>query len=211
MLIVSERELYEYAEFAQTKLIEWFGEPADMDWTYTIELYRYSALERDPFRHTYTIFLRKDYKSKEQFFADVAHEIYHRVTNWRSGLRRLMWVDEMIAFLATQHVLRGTGLSDYADVIKDHHYNRGNDEIPLNIRQLRRYNHRRPFPGILGSNYPKTFGNSVALIGLSLEEAVGWEAICRLTFAINWNEWYSWLSPDAASQARQLLLAGQTM
>ena len=198
----ADSEIMAFAEKAYRHCEEWFGTPEDAHWRY--ELFRgpRSSATRNPLTQSYLLLIREPWYDPEETYGSIAHEMYHRFTTRWKTLRRILWVDEMVAFLTTQHILIEEGSGVYA-----HQKLRACLKYPrrMDIQALERTRRRRPLWPFGRLPYPRDFGPSVAVLGHSLEEIVGWEQICRLVRCRTWNEWYRGLPPEILRQVRRLL------
>ncbi len=198
-------ELYAFADAAYQYHVNCFGLLADAHWRYEILTAYKACAVRDPLRRVYILSVRECDQQPQDQLASVAHEMYHRVTSRRKGLGGLhkhLWVDEMLAFLATHHVMCEQGLSDYATA-----------ELRLCFAQNERLGidtlkglRRKPDLGnLLSSQYPPGFRASIAVLGISIQSVVGWEAMCRLVHCRKWSDWLDGL-PETQRKHVQVII-----
>lgn len=197
-----DESLHELAAWAFTENVEWFGLPTDSSWRHTIVRGPFSAMSSDPRSQQYLIFIRSSYRSSEQLCSAVGHEMYHRVTLCHNGLRRFVWVDEMMAFLVSQHLLMKKGFNDYAQLRLRVRFE---SDVIMGIKDLRSARRRRVWLGIKGIAYPEGFGAGVAALGTKVENLVGWEQMCRLVHCKTWEEWLAPLAPGVRQEVSDLL------
>jgi hypothetical protein len=181
---------------------EWFGIPIDARLPTVLVTGEFDACYRNRLLCEYTIVVRSDYESPEQRCAAIAHELYHRVTCRLGGLRRLQWLDEMLAFLASDHALRFNGMSEYADLRRDCYVN---STPRLTLAQAKRARSKRLALGFGGFRYPDGFGAAVALLGISLLEATTWSDIRSITRHRSWTDWLVSMPTEVRKRASQIL------
>ncbi len=177
--------------FAMSRYREWFGPEPDPDWQTTIIAWQTDKVIRNVPLREYSLSIRKSYTSLEQRIAATAHETYHRVTMTRPLCRAAPWLDESLAFLASQRVLREMGEEDYADL-------RTQGALwPPAAEQFRVMTafRRRPFPWSL-RGYPPQFSAVVRGFGLLLERDIAWDKICRLPETTGLEAWREMLDGD---------------
>ena len=201
IITAHDPKLDAYADYAYPKCIAWFGPVQDPHWTYEINYAFRAGLTKDPFRKCYLIMLWRTCKEYEPLYDGIGHEMYHRVTNSRKGLRQIYWIDEMLAFLTAHHLLSDFGQGAYADYLEQLY----KEEAFLSLKELSEV---QPARGIKRIFYfpPDGFVPGILRIGIALEKMVGWENICSLVHCRTWEQWLSSL-PDAMRQeAHRLLL-----
>jgi len=182
--------------------INWFGLPCDPEWPLHIYLRSQPCCKAITWARCYIIVLEKDRESWEPVCGTLAHEMYHRVTTRRQGLHKQLWIDEMLAILVQNRLLRDQGFSEYVDFLINWYHNKPKKMSP-DVLQKVNLNY---FKGILGgSGYPEGFDSGVAVLGQELEHLVGWEAVCRLAGCHNWNEWLETIPENLRLQAKSLL------
>ncbi len=115
---IQDPHLLDFSKQAYNWCVTWFGIPVDELWEYEILIASMSGCSRQKLFKYYTIYIDKRNKSIEQKMAIIAHEVYHRVTIPKNSLRRIVWVDEMVAFLVSDRILMMSGLEQYAEYRK---------------------------------------------------------------------------------------------
>lgn len=203
---IEDPELINFSQKAYIHCVKWFGEPDDEKWQCTLNYGYSNGCARNWLLREYVIVIRNTYKYAEQKKAIIAHEIYHRATMRRKGLRQSVWVDEMVAFLVSQQILRAENLSNYADLRIQRHLEK---QVKINISHLHKVRRRRIIIGYPCANYPTDFGASVACLGTELEYLVGWSNICRLVNCTSWDDWLDGLPLESRSIVLALLKIGQ--
>jgi hypothetical protein len=182
-----DEQLEAFAPRAYGLCIKWFGLPVDADRQYRIIGGPLGGTSRDLLSGHYMITIPPDCPALEQRVAVLSHEMYHRVTMRRRGLRCQRWIDEMMAEMTALMILREEGFADYAD-----HWLRLMHESPslLDARALRHAVKRKSILlGSFGFVYPAEYGPSVIVLGTKLERLVGWDRMCRIVHCRNWDEW----------------------
>jgi len=102
-------ETKEFAAYCLQQCVEWFGAPPDLARPYKFETELLSCCTYHFLEKTYIIaFALADRfeVSKDRHWWVLAHEMYHRCTMRRRGMRRYVWVDEMLACAAAFHICR---------------------------------------------------------------------------------------------------------
>jgi hypothetical protein len=198
-----DEELDAIAPRIYARCVDWFGPPIDPNWPYQIMGGPFGTTTRDFFAKRYIITIPTDCKTLEQRVAVLAHEMYHRVTMHRDGLRRQLWIDEMMAEVTTLKFLREAGFTWYANQWLCSLY----DNPPaLDMRDLQRGSrHKSGLWNALGIEHHDEFYDKVALIGVELQRLVGWEQICRIVHCRTWDEWLASLSADLRAEVCDLL------
>jgi hypothetical protein len=154
----------------------------------------------DPISRVYNIMIRKDVEAGGDRFAAIAHEVYHRVT-WTRWIHRVLYLDEMMAFLCTRQTLLETGYEELADEID--RQVRSVQNLP-DVAILRRSRGRRPM-GLIFNSYPNGFYPGVSNLGLDLLSLVGWSRLCRLAKCNDIDDWIAELPAESQSQVRALI------
>lgn len=196
-------ELYACADAAYRHHVSCFGTPKDASWKYEIITAPVATMGRDPFRRMYVLTVRVHDDPPERRLASAAHEMYHRVTSHGKGLHRQhLWVDEVLAFLATDRFLREYGLKEYCGTELKLRYAVSHR---LDMRTLKGLRRRPNLFGLIPSQYPLHFGSTIAVLGKTLEELVGWESMCALVRCRTWQEWLAELPPKVQSRVRDII------
>lgn len=196
-------DLYKCADAAYQYYVSLFGMPKDASWSYEIITAPSASVGRDPFRRMYIVAVRISEQNRERRLASAAHEMYHRVTLLRKGLHRQhLWVDEMLAFLATDKFLRDYGLRAYCDAELKRRY-----AMPhrLKIETLKGLRRRSNLFGLVRSQYPPDFASTIAVLGKTLEQLVGWENICQLVHCRTWQDWIASLPQQVQPPVREII------
>src|SRR5579871_6829573 len=196
---VKDDQLNEFAAYCFETYVGWFGPQQGPQWPYEIVFGPSNMCLRNCILRRYEIVIMKSYETNKQKFASIAHEMYHCVTKNRSSLIRFLWVDEMMAFVTSQRILRQRGYHDYADLRL-----KVAIESPdcMDILALKKAKARKTMFQII---YPDGFAAGVNTLGAELEKLVGWEAMTRLIQCISWKEWLYALSADVRPPVCQLL------
>ena len=161
----------QYAEAAYRDCVRWFGPPADAQRPYKV-----IQGERSFFCRSFgnpIITISKHAASKEQLCGDIAHEMYHRVTEGRTGFANELWIKEIMATLTSVWFLRNQGFKDYTDAAKA---NLLAGEGKADVSLLRNASHSlRQYIWSGAPAYPQGFAESVWRIGYALNRAVDFE------------------------------------
>ncbi len=118
MEVIEDAELLDFSNQAYNWCVTWFGTPDDELLPYEILRAPMNGCSRHRLVKLYSIYINKNYKFQEQILATLGHEVYHRVTMQKNSLRRIVWVDEMVAFLISDRILMISGLAEYAEYRK---------------------------------------------------------------------------------------------
>lgn len=198
-----DEDLRAFAVAAYSQCVEWFGIPDDHRIGFSIVGGPYTALARDLISRQYVIVISNELRHAEPRFASIAHEMYHRVTMHRRGLREALWVDEMLAFLTTQRILCGMGFAEYAD----ERLRRQREEAStMSVEQLRRARPLfRRYLWLSAVAYPAGFTAGSGVLGARLLEVVGWEHTARMIACHTWEQWLALLPESQVPKAVTLL------
>ena len=125
----------------------------------------------------------------------IGHEMYHRVTMHRKGLRRQPWIDEVLAFLTSLWFLHHQGFSSYADFLTQKHQERDRKPDLAGLRAHRRstwYERLRT----LSRDYPEYFYSNLGHISRALNQIVDTNDLCRIIQSETLEEWIGLLPPE---------------
>lgn len=177
-----------FADAAYQSCVQWFGPPPDPKRRYELCNGIASGGSCSYGFGFYRIYLSSESCSPEQLCAIVGHEMYHRVTMRRRTLRREVWVDEMLASIASLWFLESQGYRDYAAFLRDE---AAYEPEPVDLAGLRSFRRTsRLFAMWRGVEpYQKDFYPGTLRVGLALVSLVGSTALCRLSQAKSWDEW----------------------
>ncbi len=143
----------------------------------------------------YVIVLSPGLETVEQQCMVIGHEMYHRFTMHRKGLRCQIWVDELLAFLTSLWFLQQQGFSEYADAFIEGYTN---SPGKIDLRVLREF--RRPLWYIrlknLGPVYPEDFYTEIARLGVALKSMVSRNDLCRIIKANSLEDWIASLPAE---------------
>lgn len=152
----------------------------------------------------YTIVLSPELESTEQKCMMIGHEMYHRVTMHRKGLRSQVWVDELLAFLTALWFLNQHGFSDYADAIVEYY-----KDLPVKINLRKLCEFRRPSWYIslktLEPKYPENFYTEVGRLAIALKRIVSKNDFCKIIKVNTLEEWIAALPNDKQYSVSRLL------
>ncbi len=109
------QDMYAFADSAYQYYIGAFGPPKDTEKKFEILMAPIACMAYDPIQRLYILTFREHDQNMPQAFASVAHEMYHRVTSRRKGLNKHLWVDEMLASLATYKFLCENEFTEFAE------------------------------------------------------------------------------------------------
>jgi hypothetical protein len=196
--------LHEYADRAYTSCVGWFGPPPDEHWRYEIVRAPQRACAVKSWLHRrYVLYIPSEYKKIEQQCATVGHEMYHRVTMRRRGLRELAWVDELVAFLAAERLLGEQGMEGYA-LQRMKRRLAATPRLP--VTELHKVTMRRRFrAGALSTVYPPGFYEGIWDVGSRLAGLVDWNCICNLVTCAGWHEWLRSVPPNVRPEVCHLM------
>ena len=107
----------QYADEAYRYCVRWFGSPKDAHKGWKVVQGEQSFFRRSFGKPMITI--SKHATSKEQLCGDIAHEMYHRVTEGRKGLADELWVKETMAVLTSQWFQQNQGFKDYMKRLRE--------------------------------------------------------------------------------------------
>lgn len=184
-----ESELRAFADRAYAHCVAWFGQPVDPKRPYVLIRGR-NWSRCSPGWKCYFLVISDRCKTREQWFAAVAHEMFHRIS-WRNGgsiryQSGQAWLEELLACLTCGWVLENEG-SSYAVTRRNWYFQRPNR---VNTRKLRTFDSRLfRFCLTLGIVYPKHFYNSVNRLGYALYALTGREPLCRLAQSHSLEAW----------------------
>lgn len=200
---------YKHADEAYNYLIGVFGCPIDHSSKYDLSYSFSPRIVKFNLKSIYFIYLYPEGTDPVKQIASIAHEMYHRVTNSRRtfkyGLHRMVWVDESLAAISTIHCLNEMGYTEY---VAKHIENCYKSINILDIISLKKIKRSSLFMSILlqkPSHYPVGFGATTTLLGLAMQELVGWESMCRLVDCKTWEDWFQDLQPDKLKYIRNLI------
>ncbi len=151
----------------------------------------------------YVIQINITHHTIEQLCSSLGHEMYHRVTMRRAGAHREPWLNETLAYVASQGFLRDQGFVRYADY-RD--IRRRSDTEWFTLSRLR--NTRKslnPLKRIIGRMYPPEFGCEVERFAIALEASIGARALANLVGAISFESWVQQLSPELMERVEALI------
>ena len=182
----------QYADESYRYCVRWFGSPKDAHKRWNIVQGERSFFSRPLGKPTITI--SKHAASKEQLCGDIAHEMYHRVTEGRKGLADEHWVKEAMAVLSSQWFQQNQGFKEYVKRLRE---NLTADDGRADMNIL-----RSSSPGLrryiwFGTPvYSEAFRKSVWRIGYALNGAVDFSEISSLIKAKTLEEWMNTLSQE---------------
>lgn len=195
----SDAEMRAFAERSYAMCVRWFGRHADQDWPVELVFGRENGCWRNSLLRCYTIVVGRHNETTEQRVATIAHEVYHRTTMLKKTARVQLWIDEMMAFLASQHALIETGYREYSTQRAEWYRSEprlGSMEELWDAAPL-----RRGFQFIYPAGLPET----AAVIGMSLETRIDWSQVRLLVNAPDWANWLQRLPRECAEHAAAVL------
>lgn len=194
-------ELSLFADGSVSRCQEWFGVPADDEWPLVVIEGLFDGLCKHQSRRCYEILMSKTRRDRMSRLSTVAHEAYHRVTNTMYGLHRHLWVDELLASLASDRIMRESGFAEFADAQLRMFSGSGR---PIDYVQLYRTKRKKGFASLI-RQYPRGFREDVLTLGVRTEALVGWELLRRLVLSSTWEQWLRELPADLRSSVERLL------
>ena len=197
---INDPDLLAFAGRTLSNLYTWFGHPCDPTWPVVIVYGGCEMCGRNRILREYSIVLRGAYPNEAMRLAALAHELYHRATMIRRGLRSQLWIDEMLAFLTSQRILELEGAGAYAEQRFQHLHQRYQ---PLDLHVVQSVRTKRRWFGPI--EYPIGFSASVARLGVDLQRIVGWRAACSLVAHSDFADWLASLPADRRAPAATTL------
>ncbi len=186
--VPNQEKCEEFAADAYKFCTELFGPPADLHKPYRlingtdeISACWYAI-------GLYTISLSPKCETIEEQCMMIGHEMYHRFTMHRKGMRQQLWVDELLAFLTSHSFLKRQGYSDYAESFAQMHTS---PIGKLDIKKLRGY----PRPSLynrvkdMGLIYYEEFYFDIAQLFAALKTILGSKDIYPLLKASSLEQW----------------------
>ncbi len=199
---IEGRELQLFAERVSEVYRDWFGPPADPHWPAVLVAAAFEKCVRNFVLREYTVSIYYKLEREEEKKASIAHELYHRATMRFPGLRKQMWLDELLAFLATMHILKREGLTEFAEAYRN---SLCLGYAPMDVHSLQRSRTKRSWRTLGGIVYPPRFLATVANVGTALDNLLEWHEICGLVTYREWRQWLNTLPPDVRPQTIELL------
>jgi tetratricopeptide (TPR) repeat protein len=170
----------------------WFGEGPDPRWPTVFYEASFAGCSRNRLLRAYVVILAANPPHAGQRASEIAHELYHRATFGRPGMRREHWVDEMLAVRSAVHALRGTAFAAYADYLHGAIAQGSSAEFDSGYRDARP---QRVLFGFRGTRFHRTFAPAVAALGVALEMVVGWPKLRALGFCPTCEAWTGSMDP----------------
>jgi hypothetical protein len=199
------KELLPFTQRAWELCVGWFGPPSDPDWPAEIicsNSSRGSACNRIRLLRRYYLFVHANFETETIHYecANLAHEMYHRVTYTRPFLRSNIWIDEAMAYLTAQKILKTTGYQSYAKTLSEY-YREERTPIDLaDLRSVRPIRHWNP-----SKRYPPRFHVAAFRLGEALQVLVPWDDLCTLVKSPTLEAWMQNLFPESHFCVEQLL------
>ena len=186
--ISNQEKCEEFAADAYKYCTELFGPPADPHKPYRLINGPDEVSSCSYALGLYTITLSPQCETLEEQCMMIGHEMYHRFTMHRKGLRQQVWVDELLAFLTSHSFLKRQGYLDYADS-----YVRAykNSDEKLNVKKLREY----PRPSFynrlknIGLRYYDEFYYDIAQLEIALKAVLRSKDLYPLLKATSLDLW----------------------
>lgn len=151
-----------------------FGSPCDPGWPYEISFGIESAFGRDPVRRLYSISLAVSLPSPSRVRGAIAHEMCHRFLHRRDRAIRAPWLKEAVIETAARRYMRHAGEDSWVgDRLRAAHAS----PRRLSIAELSLVRRMPWFLNPSRSMYPKGFGETIIIVGETLEETVGWDNV----------------------------------
>lgn len=199
---VQDEKLHDLARSSYHLCTEWFGVPTDHARDYNLIYDVRNRCIPPPFaRGPYLIALKKGY-AEAQYASVIAHEIYHRVTMKRPGIRCYRWVDEMIAGGVERHATPELGYAKYAKYMHKRFIESPDNFDARTIKEI--YTNGIP-PGMDREACELRLDGSSVALGVQLEAIVEWNVICKIVGCLTWEDWLINLEPDIREKVVTLL------
>ncbi len=193
--LANAQECEAYAAAAYDYCVSLYGPPTDAGCSYILVKGVGNRSTCSYALRRYTIRLSPGLETREQRCMLIGHEMYHRVTLRRKGLRRQPWMDEMLAYLTSLWFLQQQGFSYYADFLKDN-----DQKVPgrVDLDALRAFRPpalrerlRSPSMG-----YPEEFYTDVGRLAVALGHIANDKDLCRIIKENTLEGWIDSLSAE---------------
>ncbi len=200
---VRDPDLLSFAALAEAACARDFGAPDDPGRPSVLLFGLRPECVYEPDERRYDIYLARG-SGPWDLRLQIGHEVFHRTC---SQGRVFHWTHEMLACLVSVRLLRrlgGAGAEEHA-AATDARYRA--EAAPFPLESLRAVD---PFAS---ADYPPGYYGRAYVTGLSLLDAAGWPALCRLARRLDRaNEpdvegWLASLPPEAGAAARAALQA----
>jgi len=198
-----DEEIESLSTQAYVCCLKWFGNPPDESRSYQIVRGPVAGTTRDMLTGDYFICIPPECDNIEQKAITISHEMYHRVTMMRKGLCNIFWVDEMMAVATSLHFVNEIGYSAYVEYYLRWHCDCSIILPPHLLPTKREYENFLLRPQSI--RLPHEFESSIVILGLRLEQIVGWREMCRIAQCKTWAEWISGLSLEHKVEVCALL------
>lgn len=193
--IPNHEKCEEFAAEAYKYCTELYGPPADPHKPYNLingtndTSICWYALGR------YTISISPQFETIEEQCMIIGHEMYHRCTMHRKGMRQQLWVDELLAFVISHSFLKRQGYSDYAESYVQAYKD---SREKLNVKKLREY----PRPSLLnrlknmGPKFYEEFYYDIAQLAIALKAILCSTDIYLILDATSLQQWINSLPEE---------------
>jgi tetratricopeptide (TPR) repeat protein len=201
LISFQDLDLVGFTKKTYEQCVRWFGPVSDEDWPCILVRGPFAGCTRNRWIRHYYLIVPSSLRELPPLFMTIAHEMYHRVTWNNSGLRRQVWVDEMLAYQTSVQMLKEYGVSFYVQEIA-----KSNRQVPhLPMKLIRSIRTPSLVARLFGYHYPKGFYATVACLSDALEWVVDWDKMCQIVHYQTWEEWLDSLSEVSRRMAVRLL------
>ena len=143
----------------------------------------------------YAIILSPGIETIEEQCMVIGHEMYHRFTMHRKGLRRQVWLDETLAIFTSLGFLQQNEFSDFADTLIE---NCEKSPGTIDLKRLRQFR-RLPwyiYLRNLGPKYPDYFYPEIFRLAVALKAIVRSRDVYRIFNVASLNQWVDTLPEE---------------
>ncbi len=193
-------EWYDYTRQVVTVMTGWFAVPPETLKDFRIRYGPSNCLLYNRVRKACTIVVEAAQREPGLQWYGLAHEVYHCVARECDGLRRVLWVDEMVAFTAAIEAMRVLGHGDEAHLV-ERAMLRAPRKLTVDelwaVRGYRWPGFLNPIPGLHAG---------AAVVGMRLQAVVRGGHLIGLARARSWADWLRPLQPATQDTVRRILL-----
>jgi len=189
----NEEFFHDYAVAGYSHCCDWLGKPPDPEWTFKLIPWHRSMCARDSLNHRYLLMIC-DSDGSEAICRRIGHEMYHRVTWRRSGLRSQLWTNEMLACAVSDHIMNLHGMENYVHAAEQVCVSSNK----LDTVRLRNIHSPRRLGEITrtSTSYPQDFGRDLIRLANALMALCGWESFVALGTKPTLADWMCEMSPQ---------------
>jgi tetratricopeptide (TPR) repeat protein len=179
------------ADTAYSFCVSLFGSPVDSDRKYSLWKGETSWCGYNRITREYIIQISNRYKTPQQLYASVAHEMFHRVIQCKPGAHKEAWLSETLAFLTQQWFLNACSYGGYADYIRGLRIDQL-DHVDVSVLKKARRGKAFIFRGY----YPDNFGVNIQRLAIALESLLPQAIIADIVEAKSIQVWCATLPSE---------------